>query len=123
MQNLTSKKVSPTAKAAPVPKTEKASAPRPKARPTTKVTTGSFPEAPPATKFATAAAIKPPPVYVEQKTREDEHAEAIKKLEVEIEGLKAIAAEIHQAMDQKLKMYVKLQFGAMSLLGIFNIFG
>jgi hypothetical protein len=122
MQNLTSKKVSPTTKAAPTPKTETASAPRPKARPATKVTTGSFPEAPPATKFATAAAIEPPPVYVEQKTREDEHAEAIQQLEAEVEALKVNAAGMQQAMDQKMKLYIKMLIGGMSVLGMFNIF-
>ena len=97
--------------------------PTTRAKATSKVTTGSFPETAPAKKFATAAAVEPPPIYVEQKTKDDEHDEAIKKLEGEIEGLKEIAAGIQQAMDQKLKMYVKLQFGAMSLLGVFNIFG
>jgi len=123
MQNLTSKKASPTAKATPAPKTETASAPRPKARPATKVTTGSFPEAPPATKFATAAAIEPPPVYVEQKTREDEHAEAIQQLEVEVEALKLNAAGMQQAMDQKMKLYIRMLIGGMSVLGMFDIFG
>ena len=107
-----------------IQKTEtKKPAPKSKSRTATKVTTGSFPEKAPATKFATASAVEPPPVYVEQKTREDEHAEVIKKLEGEIEGLKEITVKIQQAMDQKLKMYVKLQFGAMGLLGMFNIFG
>lgn len=121
MQNLTSKKVSPTAKAVTTPKTETASAPRPKARPATKVTTGSFPEAPPATKFATAAAIEPP-VYVERKTREDEHAEAIQQLEAEVEALKVNAAGMQQAMDQKMKLYIKMLIGGMSVLGMFDIF-
>lgn len=122
MQNLTSKKTSPTAKTAPTPKTETASAPRPKARPATKVTTGSFPEAPPATKFATAAAIEPPPVYVEQKTREDEHAEAIQQLAAEVEALKVNATGMQQAMDQKMKLYIKMLIGGMSVLGMFDIF-
>ena len=105
-------------------KTEsKKPAPKTKPRAATKVTTGSFPEKAAATKFATDSAFEPPPVYVEQKTKEDEHAEVIKKLEGEIEELKAITVKIQQVMDQKLKMYVKLQFGAMSLLGMFNIFG
>lgn len=105
-------------------KTEsKKPAPKTKPRAASKVTTGSFPEKAPATKFATASAVEPPSVYVEQKTREDEHTEVINKLEGEIEELKAITVKIQQAMDQKLKMYVKLQFGAMSLLGMLNIFG
>ena len=122
MQNLISKKVSPTAKAVTTPKTETASVPKPKPRPATKVTAGSFPEAPPATKFATAAAIEPPPVYVEQKTREDEHAEAIQQLEAEVEALKVNAAGMQQAMDQKMKLYIKMLIGGMSVLGMFNIF-
>ena len=127
MQTSDSKKPSPTAKAAPktasatkadpelksAPKTvikpvlkpvlKPASEPKPRAA--TKVTTGSFPEAPPATKFATAAAIEPPPIYVEQPTREDEHAEAIQRLEAEVEALKVNAAGMQQAMDQKMKLY------------------
>ena len=122
MQNLTSKKASPAAKKAPEAKTETASAPRPKARPATKVTTGSFPEAPPATKFATAAAVEPPPLYVEQKTREDEHTEAIDRLKAEVEALKVNAAGMQQAMDQKLKLYIKMLIGGMSVLGMFDIF-
>ena len=97
--------------------------PRVKPKPATKVTTGSFPEAAPATVFATAAAVEPTPMYTEQKTKEDEHAEAIKRLEAEVEALKVKTVEIQQAMDQKLKLYVKMQFGAMSVLGMFNIFG
>jgi hypothetical protein len=122
MQNLTIKKASPTAKAVPAPKTETASASRTKPRPASKVTTGSFPEAPPATKFATAAAVEPPPLYVEQKTREDEHAEAIQRLEAEVEALKVNAAYMQQAMDQKMKLYIKMLIGGMSVLGIFDIF-
>jgi hypothetical protein len=95
--------------------------PRPKPRPATKVTTGSFPEAPPATKFATAAAIEPP-VYVERKTREDEHAEAIQQLKGEVEALKVNAAGMQQAMDQKMKLYIKMLIGGMSVLGMFDIF-
>jgi len=122
MQNLTSKRASPTAKTAPAPKTETVSASRPKARPATKVTTGSFPEAPPATKFATAAAVEPPPIYVEQKTREDEHAKAIQRLEAEVETLKTNAAGMQQAMDQKMKLYIKMLIGGISVLGMFDIF-
>jgi hypothetical protein len=122
MENLTTKKVSPTAKAAPAQKTETTSKPRPKPRPATKVTTGSFPEAPPATKFATAAAVEPPPLYVEQKTREDEHAEAIQQLKAEVEALKVNATGMQQAMDQKMKLYIKMLIGGMSVLGIFDIF-
>ncbi len=122
MQNLTTKKVSPIAKAAPAQKTETTSASRPKARPATKVTTGSFPEAPPATKFATAAAVEPPPIYMEPRSREDEHAEAIKRLETEVETLKVNAAGMQQAMDQKMKLYIKMLIGGMSVLGMFDIF-
>jgi hypothetical protein len=122
MQNLTTKKASPTAKAALAQKTETTSTPRPKPRPATKVTTGSFPEALPATKFATAAAVEPPPLYVEQKTREDEHTEAIDRLKAEVEALKVNAAGMQQAMDQKLKLYIKMLIGGMSVLGIFDIF-
>ena len=144
MQTSDSKKPSPTAKAAPkagpaikaapaakpvlksVPKPvlkpvlKPASEPKPRAA--TKVTTGSFPEAPPATKFATAAAIEPPPIYVEQKTREDEHAEAIQRLEAEVEALKVNAVGMQQAMDQKMKLYIKMLIGGMSVLGMFDIF-
>lgn len=122
MQNLTSKRASPPAKAAPAPKTETASAPRPKARPATKVTTGTFPEAPPATKFATAAAVEPSPIYVEPRSREDEHAEAIQKLAAEVEALKVNATGLQQAMDQKMKLYIKMLIGGMSVLGMFDIF-
>ena len=122
MQNLTSKRASPTAKTAPAPKTETVSASRPKARPATKVTTGSFPEAPPATKFATAAAVEPPPIYVEPRSREDEHAEAIQKLKAEVETLKLNAAGMQQAMDQKMKLYIKMLIGGISVLGMFDIF-
>ena len=52
-----------------------------------------------------------------------EHAEAIKRLEKEIEALKLKTTEIQQSMDQKMKLYVKMQLGAMSLMGMFNIFG
>jgi hypothetical protein len=140
MQTSDSKKTSPTAKAAPktvsatkaapelksAPKTvlkpvlKPASEPKPRAA--TKVTTGSFPEAPPATKFATAAAIEPPPMYLEQKTREDEHAEAIQHLAAEVEALKLNAAGMQQAMDQKMKLYIKMLIGGMSVLGMFDIF-
>jgi hypothetical protein len=144
MQTSDSKKTSPTAKAAPktVPATKADPAPKPalksvpkqvlkpvpklasetKPRAATKVTTGAFPEAPPATKFATAAAIEPPPIYVEQKTREDEHAEAIQRLEAEVEALKLNAAGMQQAMDQKMKLYIKMLIGGMSVLGMFDIF-
>ena len=122
MQNLTSKRASPTSKAAPTPKTETTSATRPKSRPATKVTTGSFPEAPSATKFATAAAIEPPPVYVEQKTRDDKHADAIQRLEAEVEALKVNAAGMQQTMDQKMKLFIKMLIGGMSVLGMFDIF-
>jgi hypothetical protein len=122
MQNLTSKRASPTAKAATAPKTETASAPRPKARPATKVTTGSFPEAPPATKFATAAAVEPPPIYMEPRSREDEHAEAIQRLEAEVETLKLNATGMQQAMDQKMRLYIKMLIGGMSVLGMLDIF-
>jgi hypothetical protein len=145
MPNTDSKKPSPTAKAAPktapatkvdpaakpalksvskpVPKPELKPASEPKPRAATKVTTGSFPDAIPATKFATAAAIEPPPIYVEKKTREDEHAEAIQQLEAEVEALKVNAAGMQQAMDQKMKLYIKMLIGGMSLLGMFDIFG
>ena len=144
MQTSDSKKPSPSVKAMPktAPATKAApelkSAPKtvikpvlkpvlkpasePKPRAATKVTTGSFPEAPPATKFATAAAIEPPPIYVEQSTREDEHAEAIQKLEAEVEALKVNAAGMQQAMDQKMKLYIKMLIGGMSVLGMFDIF-
>lgn len=122
MQNLTSKRTIPTAKTAPETKTETTSTPRPRARSATKVTTGSFPEAPPATKFATAAAVEPPPIYLEPRSREDEHAEAIKRLETEVETLKLNAAGMQQAMDQKMKLYIKMLIGGMSVLGMFDIF-
>jgi hypothetical protein len=144
MQTSDIKKPSPTAKAAPktAPVTKDApelkSAPKtvikpvlkpvlkpasePKPRAATKVTTGSFPEAPPATKFATAAAIEPPPIYVEQASREDEHAEAIQRLEAEVEALKVNATGMQQAMDQKMKLYIKMLIGGMSVLGMFDIF-
>jgi hypothetical protein len=144
MQTSDSKKPSPTAKAAPktapatkadpaakpalksVPKPELKPVPKPasetKPRAATKVTTGSFPDAIPATKFATAAAIEPPPIYVEPRTREDEHAEAIQRLEAEVEALKVNAAGMQQAMDQKMKLYIKMLIGGMSVLGIFDIF-
>jgi hypothetical protein len=127
-------KTAPAIKAAPAAKPALKSVPRPvlkpelkpasepKSRAATKVTTGSFPEAPPATKFATAAAIEPPPIYMEQKTREDEHAEAIQKLEAEVEALKVNAAGMQQAMDQKMKLYIKMLIGGMSVLGMFDIF-
>jgi hypothetical protein len=144
MQTIDSKKPSPAAKAAPktapatkadpaakpalksVPKPVLKPVPKPasetKPRAATKVTTGSFPEAPPATKFATAAAIEPPPIYVEQKTREDEHAKAIQQLKAEVEALKVNAAGMQQAMDQKMKLYIKMLIGGMSVLGMFDIF-
>jgi hypothetical protein len=96
--------------------------PRVRPKPATKVTTRSFPEGIPATKFATAAAVEPPPMYVEQKTREDEHAEAIKRLAAEVEALKVNAAGMQQAMDQKMKLYIKMLIGGMSVLGMFDIF-
>jgi hypothetical protein len=140
MQTSDSKKLSSSAKAAakttPATKTDSAvkSVPKPvlkpvpkpasetKPRAATKVTTGSFPDAIPATKFATAAAVEPPPIYVEQKTREDEHAEAIKQLAAEVEALKVSAAGMQQAMDQKMKLYIKMLIGGMSVLGMFDIF-
>jgi hypothetical protein len=109
-------KATPALKSVPKP----ASVTQPRAA--TKVTTGSFPEAIPATKFATAAAIEPPPMYMEQKTREDEHAEAIQRLEAEVEVLKVNAAGMQQAMDQKMKLYIKMLIGGMSVLGMFDIF-
>ena len=140
MQNTVNKKPSPTSKAAPktapatkadpaakpalksVPKPVPKPASEPKPRAASKVTTGSFPEGMPATKFATAAAIEPPPIYVEQKTREDEHAEAIQRLAAEVEALKVNAAGMQQAMDQKMKLYIKMLIGGMSVLGMFDIF-
>ncbi len=144
MQTSVSKKPSPAAKAAPktVSATKAAPAAKPAVKPVpkpvlkpelkpasetkpraaTKVTTGSFPEAMPATKFATAAAVEPLPIYVEQKTREDEHAEAIQQLEAEVEALKVNAAGMQQAMDQKMKLYIKMLIGGMSVLGMFDIF-
>jgi hypothetical protein len=144
MQTSDSKKPSPAAKVAPktapatkadnvakpalksVPKPVLKPVPKPasetKPRAATKVTTGSFPEGIPATKFATAAAVEPPPIYVEQKTREDEHAEAIQRLESEVEALKVNAAGMQQAMDQKMKLYIKMLIGGMSVLGMFDIF-
>jgi hypothetical protein len=127
-------KTAPATKADPAPKPALKSVPKPvikpelkpasepKPRAATKVTTGSFPEAPPATKFATAAAIEPPPMYLEQKTREDEHAEAIQHLAAEVEALKLNAAGMQQAMDQKMKLYIKMLIGGMSVLGMFDIF-
>jgi hypothetical protein len=127
-------KTAPATKADPAPKPALKSVPKPvikpelkpasepKPRAATKVTTGSFPEAPPATKFATAAAIEPPPIYMKQKTREDEHAEAIQRLEAEVEALKVNAAGMQQAMDQKMKLYIKMLIGGMSVLGMFDIF-
>jgi hypothetical protein len=100
----------------------KKSTPRVRPKPANKVTTGSFPEAPPATKFATAAAVEPPPIYVEQVTREDEYAEAIERLEAEVEALKVNATGMQQAMDQKMKLYIKMLIGGMSVLGMFDIF-
>ncbi len=97
--------------------------PAPKTKSTTKVSTRSSPETAPATKFATAAAIDPHLVHFEQNALEQEHAQAIKRLETEIEALKLKITEIQQTMDQKMKLYVKMQVGAMSLLGVFNIFG
>jgi predicted component of type VI protein secretion system len=128
MQTSDSKKPRPAAKPAlksvskPVLKPEIKPASETKPRAATKVTTGSFPEAPPATKFATAAAIEPPPIYVEQPSREDEHAEAIQQLAAEVEALKLNAAGMQQAMDQKMKLYIKMLIGGMSLLGMFDIF-
>jgi hypothetical protein len=144
MPNTVNKKPSPTAKVAPktapATKAEPAakpavkSVPKPvlkpvlkptsetKPRAATKVTTGSFPDAIPATKFATAAAIEPPPIYVEQPTRDDEHAEAIQHLVAEVEELKVNAAGMQQAMDQKMKLYIKMLIGGMSVLGMFDIF-
>ncbi len=144
MPNTVNKKLSPTAKVAPktAPATKVDSAAKPalksvptpvlkpvpkpasetKSRAATKVTTGSFPGAIPATKFATAAAIEPPPIYVEQPTREDEHAEAIRRLEAEVEALKVNAAGMQQSMDQKMKLYIKMLIGGMSVLGMFDIF-
>jgi hypothetical protein len=140
MQNTDSKKPSPTAKVAPktvsatkadpAPKPALKSVLKPVLKPTsetkpsaaTKVTTGSFPEGIPATKFATAAAVEPPPIYVEPRTREDEHAEAIQQLEAEVEALKVNAAGMQQAMDQKMKLYIKMLIGGMSVLGMFDIF-
>jgi len=136
MQNSVNKKPSPTAKVAaktapatkavaalkPVPKLASKSASETKPRAATKVTTGSFPDAIPATKFATSAAVEPPPIYMEQKTREDEHAEAIQRLEAEVEALKVNAAGMQQVMDQKMKLYIKMLIGGMSVLGMFDIF-
>ncbi|MDO9024636.1 hypothetical protein [Zwartia sp.] len=102
---------------------KKSTTPRAKPKPATKVSTGSFSETTPVTKYATAAQVEPAPVDVEKRASADEHAEAIKRLEAEVEALKVKAAEMQQATDQKLKLYVKMQFGAMSLLGMFNIFG
>ena len=144
MPNTVYIKPSPTAKAAPktapatnteprakpvhksVPKPVLKPVPKPvseaKPRAATKVTTGSFSGAIPATKFATAAAIEPPPIYMEQKTREDEHAEAIQRLAAEVEALKVNATGMQQAMDQKMKLYIKMLIGGMSVLGMFDIF-
>lgn len=97
--------------------------PAPKTKSATKVSTRSSTETAPATKFATAAAIDPQPIHLEQNALEQEHAQAIKRLEKEIEVLKLKTTEIQQSMDQKMKLYVKMQLGAMSLLGMFNIFG
>ena len=121
MQKTEPKTPAPNANTVAAPAaTATATTARPRSAPT--VPTGSFPEAPPATKFATAAAVEPPPVYVEQKTREDEHAEAIKRLEAEVEMLKVNAAGLQQAMDQKMKLYIKMLIGGMSVLGMFDIF-
>jgi hypothetical protein len=100
----------------------KKSPPRVRPKPATKVTTGSFPDTKPATKFATAAAVEPPLIYAEQKPKEDEHAAAIQRLEVEVEALKVNAAGMQQAMDQKMKLYIKMLIGGMSVLGMFDIF-
>lgn len=97
--------------------------PAPKTKSATKVSTRSSTETAPATKFATAAAIDPHLVHFEQNALEQEHAQAIKRLETEIEALKLKTTEIQQTMDQKMKLYVKMQVGAMSLMGMFNIFG
>lgn len=97
--------------------------PAPKTKSATKVSTRSSPETVPATKFATAAAIDPQPKHLEQNALEQEHAHAIKRLETEIEVLKLKTTDIQQTMDQKMKLYVKMQVGAMSLMGMFNIFG
>lgn len=96
--------------------------PRVRPKPATKVTTGSFPETAPATKFATAAAVEPPPIYVELRSREDEHAEAIERLEAEVEALKVNATGMQQVMDQKMKLYIKMLIGGMSVMGMFDIF-
>ena len=74
-------------------------------------------------KQAPAAAIDPQPIHLEQNVLEQEHAHAIKRLETEIEVLKLKTTDIQQTMDQKMKLYVKMQVGAMSLMGMFNIFG
>ena len=93
-----------------------------KPSPATKVKAGSLPYTASGIKFATAAAVESPPVYIEQKTREDEHAEAIQRLEAEVETLKVNAAGMQQTMDQKMKLYIKMLIGGMSVLGMFDIF-
>ena len=93
-----------------------------KPSPATKVKAGSLPYTASGIKFATAAAVEPPSIYMEQKTREDEHAEAIQRLEAEVEALKLNTAGMQQAMDQKMKLYIKMLIGGMSVLGMFDIF-
>ena len=51
-----------------------------------------------------------------------DHSEAIKRLEAEVDALKVNAAGMQQAMDQKMKLYIKMLIGGMSVLGMFDIF-
>lgn len=122
MQKTETKKPAPKAKTVAASAATVTATTTARPRSATKVTTGSFPEAPPATKFATAAAVEPPSIYVEPRTKEDEHAEAIQRLEAEVEALKVNAAGMQQAMDQKMKLYIKMLIGGMSVLGMFDIF-
>lgn len=75
-----------------------------------------------ATKFATAAAIDPLAVYMEEVPQVDEQAETIKRLQEEIAQVKADALTMQKTMNAKMNLFVKIQFGAMSLLGAFNLF-
>lgn len=80
------------------------------------------PQRPPAKKFATADAVDSPFSYPENSSRDDELAQAIKTLEAEVEAIKVNSVGIQTAMDRKLKLYLRLIIGGMSLLGVFDIF-
>lgn len=132
----------PTPKPTPKPIPKPTPKPTPRPRPVSRARDESSGETPPSTppekpsvkppekppqrlpakKFETADAVDFPFSYPENSSREDELAQAIKRLEAEVEAMKVNSAGMQTAMDRKLKLYLRLIFGGMSLLGVFDIF-